>query len=435
MSTRTKRKPPLVPFERFELSCGVVLLVSQREGAPVTAIQAHVRGGHSLDPKSKHGVAAMMGSMLDQGTESHDEAQIGAALEPIGGSLSGGSTGLNGTVASGSWKKLLDLFCESLVTPTFPAERLARQRERAMDALRLRGDDPRSQAELRFRGLVYGDNWLGRSESGTVGSVKSMRRADLAKFHKQNWVACRAVIGVSGDIKPDVVARYLDRRLSKWATGKPLDRPDLKFPKPGVRSDVFSAKRQQVHVHLGHLGIRRSDPDYAALVVMDYILGTGPGFSNRISKRLRDELGLAYSVHAAISHSAGFLPGMFSAYIGTSPEHFGTALEGFLREMRRIRDVKVSASELRLVKNYLSGSFAMAFERASRRAGHLIAVERNGFPEDHIERLLAQFQAVTVKDVQRAAQAHLMPDKTVLSVGGPIKARDVAKLHKQLSKG
>lgn len=429
----TKRKKVLVPFERFELACGAVLMVSPLEGAPVTAIQAHIRGGHSLDPKGKEGTAALLGGMIDQGTASHDEAAIASALEPIGGALSGLANGLNGTVASASWKKLFDLFCECLTQPTIPKDRFDRQKSRMLDGLRLREDNPRSQADLRLRKLVYGDNWLGRSENGDVTSASKIRRADLVKFHAKNWVASRTVIAVSGDVKPAEVARHLDRRLTGWSAGKPLGPPDTSFPEHAVRSDVFTAERQQVHVFLGHLGIVRKDPDYCPLVVMDYILGTGPGFTNRISKRLRDELGLAYTVHASISSSAGYVPGMFTAYIGTSPENFGTALDGFLGEMRKIRDKRVSKGELELVKSYLSGSFLMAFERASRRAGHLVSIERNQFPEGHIENVMAELQAVTAADVQRAARAHLFPDKTSLAVGGPIKAKDVAKLHRELS--
>lgn len=439
---RTAKKPAakraalpdvLVPFERFELRCGAVLLVAPSPGAPVTAIQAHLRGGHSLDPDGKLGSSWLTGRLLDQGTEAKSESEIATSLEPIGGSLMGGSNGLTGTVASADWKKLFTLFCDSLLTPTFPKARFENQRDRLLDRLRIELDDPRTQAERQFRELAYGDHWLGTNETGTVDTVAKIRRADLARFHKKNWVASRAVLSVAGDVDPDAVARFLDRRLAGWTTGKPLDAPDLNFPAPGVRSKAFVAKRQQVHVYLGHLGVFRKDPDYPALVVMDHVLGTGPGFTNRISKRLRDELGLAYTVHASIHHSAGFLPGTFTAYIGTSPEHFETAVGGFLQEMRRIREEPVSTAELELAKNYLTGSYAMGFERASRRSSYLISVERNGFPVDHLERLLEEFRSVTVEDVQRVAAAHLHPDRTCLSVGGPVAARVAKKTHSVLS--
>ena len=119
--------------------------------------------------------------------------------------------------------------------------------------------------------------------------------------------------------------------------------------------------------------------------------------------------------------------------MSASPEHFATAMEGFLQEMHRIRDEKVTKAELTLAKDYLTGSFALGFERASRRASHLIALERNGFPPDHVERLLEDFRAVTAADIRRVAREHLHPERTCLSVGGPLSTRDVEKVHKELS--
>ena len=59
------------------------------------------------------------------------------------------------------------------------------------------------------------------------------------------------------------------------------------------------------------------------------------------------------------------------------------------------------------------------FERAARRAQYLVSAEIHGFPSDHLERLPAEFAAVTVEDVLRAAGAHLHPDAGAIAVSGP----------------
>jgi zinc protease len=183
-----------------------------------------------------------------------------------------------------------------------------------------------------------------------------------------------------------------------------------------------------VHVYLGHLGIPRKHPDYPALVVMDHVLGTGPGFTNRIARILRDELGLAYSVNANIHASSGVLPGMFTAYIGTSPDKVRTAVEGFRREIVRIREEPVGAEELEVAKSYLVGSFPLGFERASRRASYMVSAEVHQFPNDYLERLLASFAAVTREDVQRVAREHLHPSRCVLAAAGPLSKGEVGRL-------
>ena len=424
----TRPLVPALPVERHRLRCGATLLVSPRPDAPVCAVQVHLRGGHSLDPEGREGTASLAGRLVDRGTRSHDEEQLAAALEPGAGNLSGGSTGVAGSIDNEDWRLLLDLLGEVLLEPSFPADKVARERRRLLDRLLVERDDPRTQAGLLFRRLVYGDHWLGSPEYGNLDSVAALERRDLVLFHRRHWVGKRAVIAFCGDVDPAAVRRFLDRRLAAWNPGRVLPPADATFPEPARRTAAFRAQRQQVHVYLGHLGIRRSDPDYPALVVMDHVLGTGPGFTNRISMRLRDELGLAYSVHASIHGSAGVFPGTFTAYIGTSPEHLVTAVQGFLREMRRIRDEPVTRDELELAKSYLTGSTALGYERAARRVQHLVSAFRNGLPDDHLTQLVESYARVTAADVREAARRHLWPDRPCLVVAGPVARKDLAPM-------
>ena len=119
-------------------------------------------------------------------------------------------------------------------------------------------------------------------------------------------------------------------------------------PKPaGVTEKIVSdPAAKQVHVYIGHLGITRQNPDYYKLLVMDNVLGTGAGFTDRLSATLRDRQGLAYTVHASITESAGNQPGTFGGYIGTFPKSFLDVRHGFLREVNRIRDEAPTKQEV-----------------------------------------------------------------------------------------
>ncbi|MDG2144051.1 MAG: insulinase family protein, partial [Planctomycetota bacterium] len=239
--------------------------------------------------------------------------------------------------------------------------------------------------------------------------------------HKKHWVASRGLIGVCGAAEPRQVRDFFERKLKNWNPGKPLLPRQFEFAATDRQVSLIAAKRKQVHVFLGHLGIRRRDPDYPALVVLDHVLGQGPGFTDRISRRLRDELGLAYTVSAGIAGSAGLSPGTFTAYIGTSPENVSTAVEQFLVELRRIQNEAVPEDELRVAKDFLTGSFSMGFERASRRSSYLVTSHVHKLPEDHLESLPRAFEAVTSEDIQRVARKHLHPDRCCLSVAGTAK--------------
>src|SRR4030095_5287107 len=112
------------------------------------------------------------------------------------------------------------------------------------------------------------------------------------------------------------------------------------------RTKFITMPAQQLNIYLGHLGVSRTNPDYYALQVLDTILGGGAGFTARIPQRLRDELGLAYTTFASITMTAGWDPGRFVAFIGTSPENTKLAVEGLRNEIRRIVDSPVSDEEL-----------------------------------------------------------------------------------------
>jgi zinc protease len=416
-----------LPIERFELACGAVLLVSHRPSAPVCAVYTHIRGGPAFDAPGLEGSAYLVGALADQGTKKRTEEQIADLLEPAGGEISGDAGGLAGTIVNAEWKLLLGLMAEELVEPAYPRLQVERQKRRLLDRLSVEKDDPRTQGGLLFRRLVYGDHWLGRAAYGSIESVRRIGTAELRAHHAANWVGSRAILAVCGDVDPQEVARTADRLLARWNPGRAIETTPPKFPPRATRTAVFPAKRQQVHVHLGHLGIARNDPDYPALVVMDHVLGTGPGFTNRVSRRLRDELGLAYTVSANIHSSAGLLPGMFSAYIGTSPEHLATAVRGFLDEIGKLQHEPVGVEELDVAKSYLIGSFPLGFERASRRASYMVSAELHRFPPDNLERLLKQFAAVTRHDVMRVAQSHLFPAASCLAASGPVKRADLAR--------
>ncbi len=432
MGTKTKSKLPrlTIPSQSFTLSCGATLIVTQRKDAPITAIDAHVRGGPSLDPVGREGAAYLTGGLADQGTRSHDHEAIAEILELNGGELQGEGSGLSGSIVSEAWKDLAGLICEMLTEPLYPLAEVNRQKERLLQRLRTEALDPRHQGSLQFRRMIYGDHWLGRPAYGSIESVERIEAKHLRAQHKKYWVASRGLIGVCCAADPREVKAFFERRLSGWKPGKPMVRRHAEFPAPKAGVQVFSAKRKQVHVYLGHLGIRRNDPDYAALVVMDHVLGQGPGFTDRISRRLRDELGLAYTVNAGISSSAGLSPGTFTAYIGTSPEHVTTAVDHFLLELRRIREEPVPVDELRVAKDYLTGSFGMGFERAVRRAGYLVSSAVHQFPPDNLESLPRAFEAVTPDDILRVAQAHLHPDLCCISAAGPVKKRDLERALK-----
>ncbi|MEZ6003829.1 MAG: pitrilysin family protein [Planctomycetota bacterium] len=410
----------IIPRVRFELPGGAVLLVSRRPKAPVTAVRIHMKGGILTDPVGWEGLSEWVGGLLDQGTANMDEAAIADAIEPYGGSVAGDATGLRGSMAGDEWRRLLDVMFELVAQPRFPDGPVGVQIERLKTHMAVQEEDPRVQGGRTFRRLVYGDHRMALPNNGTSEILAQVSAADLRAHHDKNWCRARAIIAVCGDVDPEEVHQHLLRRIDDWNPGTPFERGEQVFPERSTRVEAFEKGREQVHVYFGHLGVERKIEDYPALVVMDHVLGSGPGFVNRLSKKLRDEQGLAYTVYGDIHQSAGLLPGMFTAYIGTSPEHVERAVHGIRAEVRAMLAEPVSQEELDMAKDYVTGSMVLGYERASRRAASLIAQEVHGFAADHLETLRQAYAAVTVADVQATAQRHLFPEAACLAAAGSV---------------
>ena len=153
---------------------------------------------------------------------------------------------------------------------------------------------------------------------------------------------------------------------------------------------------------------------------MDYVLGTGAGFTDRLSSTLRDRQGLAYTVTAGITGSADTQPGTFTGYIGTFPDKFLWVRDGFLKEITRLRDEPPTKQEVEDVKKYLLGSLPFRFTTRSAVAGELLAAERYGLGFDFLEKYRKEVAAVTPADVQAMAKKYIDPKALTLVAVGAI---------------
>jgi len=402
-----------------ELDSGLTLQAVQNPGVQTYAcvVSLDIRPGD--EPADRGGLANLVGETLDEGTERHDALELATAVESLGAMIDANHRGGVVMAPAVAAKAATALLHELVLEPVFPGREVRRVQAEVLTEIKAEEDDPRSVAARRFRKEVYGEHPLGRPTAGTAKSVGRLRPKDLRAFHDDWFRPAGGFVACAGPEDPE---RQLDR-LEKAFRGfrgkapKHAPTPDVDLG-PAGRDAHLPMPREQVHVFLGHVGIRRTHPDFYVLSVMDHVLGTGPGFTSRCARKLRDEQGLCYSVSAGITASAGEEPGMFTAYIGTSPEHRQRAIDGFLDEIRRIRSEPVSAQELQDVKDYLTGSFVFALERNSNLAAYTIRARRFGLGFDYIQRYPELIRAITAEQVREAAERHLQPDRLVVISAG-----------------
>jgi zinc protease len=410
---------------RVELSNGLVLLLYENHRLPIFTAQALVKDTRLLEPADEAGVAALTGSLLDEGTTEHTGRQIAEMIEDVGGSLSLSSSGGGVSVLSPHRHLGLQLLFECLTRPAFGKEAFDRQKRRILSRIEEVQTQPDTRAALAYRALIYGKHPEGRSRLGTLATVQRLTPADCATFHRQVFAPNNTLVALVGDFDSKAVVEEIKQLTADWkpvALSKP-ELPPVTKPKEFEQKILSMPDAAQLHFFMGHVGIRRRNPDYYKLLVMDYVLGTGTGFTARLPARMRDREGLGYTVTAAITESAGTEPGTFTCYIGTAPQNFGRVKKEFLEELHRIRSERPTDKEVADVKGFLLGNLAFKLDGSDKVAGQLLYAERYGLGFDYLDKYRKAVMAVTPEDVQAVARKYIDPEHMVLVAAGPVDAQ------------
>lgn len=412
------RRIELAIAERV-LPSGLTLLAVRNPGVQTFAcgVSLDVRPGD--EPDGQSGLAHLMGECLDEGTARRSAQQLAQAVEAIGGALECSTRGGTVQCPASEARRAAQILHEVVTAPAFANQEVARVRAEMLTELKADEDDPRTVAARRFRKEVYGRHPLARNPQGTRTTVARLRPADLRAFHRRWFTPAGGYIAAAGPDEPERMLDLLQRTFGGLRGKAPAhpESPEPSLPRRAVDVHLPMA-REQVHVFLGHVGIRRTHPDFYALSVMDHVLGTGPGFTSRCARKLRDEQGLCYSVSAGITASAGEEPGSFTAYIGTSPEHRQKAVAGFRQEIDRIRREPPTPAEVADVQAYLTGSFVFGLERNGNLAAYAIRARRFDLGFDFLHRYPDLIRAVTPEQVREVAERHLHPDRMVTVSAG-----------------
>lgn len=407
---------------RAVLPNGLRLLTDPLPGTGTVALELYLDAGQLRE--SKPGLAHLVGRLREEGTQTRSAEALAEAIEDVGGALDLGATGLSLRVRAEDLALAMELMADVLLRPAFPPEALGWTKRRIVAELQADRDDPAFRADQIFRALVYGDHPYTRDPRGNARQVAALTMDDVLAHHTRYTLPNQAILTVAGDFDSRRLRTLLRTHLGGWKPGE-FQFPQIVTPSRGSRPRVrrVASPGEQVHILMGHLGIRRDDPDFDALCILDHILGSGPGFTDRLSRVLRDQLGLAYVVGGGITDSADLEPGLFRIYFGTGPDEADRAVEAVLEQVHAMRLGAFGDDEVDRVRRYLAGAWVFDYQSVAQRAERLLELERWGLPLDYPQRWSERLGRLTARDVRRAAHRHIDPGALIRVEYGPIRRR------------
>ncbi len=415
------------PFETT-LKNGLRVVVIENHRLPLVSFRLAFRTGDAHDPRDSPGLSDMMTGMLTEGTTTLTSRQIADETARIGASLHASANSDFTIVAASSLasfsNRTLELMADIVLHPSFPEDELELTKQNSLQGLIAQRGQPSFLASERISRVIYGEHPYA-VVAPTPQSIEATTREKLIEFHRRIFIPNNAVIFITGDVSSSEITKRLEELFGEWRQGELPQMQAFVLPSRNKREMhiVDRPGSAQTNIIIANPAIDRTSPDYFPMLVMHTILGGTA--SARLFMNLREEKGYTYGAYSNLD--ARREAGSFRVSSEVRAAATGASLHEFFYELDRIRNEKVSEKELNDAKSYLTGVFPLRLETQEGLIDQILNIKMYDLPDDYLQTYRDRVRAVTLDDVQRAAQTYVTPDRAAIVIVG-----DAAAINDQI---
>lgn len=402
------------------LDNGMRLVAAEVPHARSVSISIYLRAGSRYETAEDAGLSHFAEHLCFKGTERRPLPQdIAIEIDNMGGTINAVTdrelTVYYAKVTPEYAGKALDVLSDMIRNSLYHEPEIERERGVILEELAATEDSPAEQVGLLLDRLLWPGQPLGRDIAGSPQTVSAITPQRLVEYYRTQYVPNAAVISIAGAIDEQQTAELVGRTLGDWAAGEPAAQLPHEQEPRGERVGTINKETEQVHISFGARSMSYFDEDRYALDVLSILLGEG--MSSRLFARLREELGLCYDIHTFVSHLSD--TGMFGLYAGVDPGKAREAVCEIAAELKRARE-PVTAEELGRAQRLVRSRLQLRMEDTRAVSSWHGSQEVLGLPRLTPEESIARTDAVTVDDVQRAAERLITDEGLHIALVGPV---------------
>lgn len=389
-------------YQVFALPNGIRLLHK-----PTSSVLSHaciiMNAGSRDEVGGKDGLAHFIEHLLFKKTEKRSTTQILNRLELVGGDLNAYTTKeytcIHASFLNPYLERAIELFNDLVFHSVFPEDELNKEKGVILDEIASYQDQPEEAIQDDFEDILFSGHELGRNILGTVESVSALQRPDILNFLSSNYNTHELVIGVLGNYDFKKLCKVFTRIYGAVPENNvSVKRKPVTFYKPVN----LTVKKQisQTHCVLGNQAYSIHHKNKTGLLLLNNLLG-GTGMSSRLNLQIRERYGIAYTIES--NYTPFTDTGIFSIYFGTDAEKADRAKTLIYKELKKLRDNKLSALGLHQAKQKLTGLIALGEEN---RIGMIISMAKSLTDygkADTLEEIYAKINAVTADQLLEIA--------------------------------
>ncbi len=405
-------------IDRSQLDGGLSVLTQHMSGVRSASVGVWVRYGSAHEAPAEQGAAHLLEHMVFKGTGRRSARDIALVLERLGGSLdaytSREHTSFQARVLAEHAEVALDVLADMVASPALRPEDLALEREVVLEEISTVEDTPDDLVFELHNDALWPDHPYGHSILGTRETVGGMTAEMLRRVHEARYRRPNLVLAAAGAVDHAAMVAAAARLFETVPNGQD---PSPVAPPPPLEPAEQRIEREgaQAQIVMGGRTVPHADPRRFGLILLSNALGGG--MSSRLFQRVREELGLAYSVYTFQSFYRA--AGAAGVYVGTRPEWADRAVEVIRQELGELVRDGLSPAELADAKGQVKGQMVLGMESPGGRMHRLAMQELNGEPQRSVDELTARIDAVTQAETAEIAAAHLDPAKWLTVRLGP----------------
>lgn len=405
--------------QRTVLSNGLTVLSEYMPGVRSVALGAWVRAASLHESREQMGVSHLLEHMVFKGSERRTAKEIALSLEALGGSLDAYTgrehTSFQARVLDEHLPQAADVLFDLMFRPALRQADLELERGVVLEEISMVDDTPDDVVFELHNAALWGDHPFGYSILGTPETVASLGLPALRALHERAYRASNVIVAASGNVRHDQLLAVL-----KWAgwdalPGGATAAVPVAPARPAAPSDrAIERDSQQMHLVFGNVIVPHGDPRRHALMLVSTLFGGG--MSSRLFQRIREELGLAYSVHGFQSFHV--TAGSQGIYVGCAPERAEEAAAAVRAELASLVERGIPDDELAMGKQQLKGQITLSMESVSARMYRAAAVDLFHEPYRPLDEVLARVDAVTSGEVTAVCRDFFgVEQQTVVRLG------------------
>ncbi len=390
-------------MDKFVLNNGLTVLAEPMPYLRSVSIGAWVKAGSMLEAPEENGLSHFMEHMAFKGTKKRTARQIAEEMDAVGGHLNASTsklcTNYFAKVIDEDLPLAADILADMVCDPALDPAETDKERGVVLEEIAMVEDSPEDVVYDVLAESVFGGQSLGQTILGPAEKIAAYTPDDLRAFRRRHYGPQNAVVALAGNLDVQRVKDLMEEKFGSWqgAEGE-------KFPETvaidAPRKLARDKDTEQVHLCLSFRSHEMGSADVYPTAVVNNVLGGG--MSSRLFQRIREDLGMAYTVYSGPSSYPHC--GELTIYAAASPKNAKMVLEQIDIEIKKLLEDGVTDKEFTMNKAQLKGSFILGLESAYNRMSALghnqILLNRIIPPEETI----AAIEAVTMDDVMNVAR-------------------------------